>query len=171
MSPSIRVDDEVYGLLQQNAEAFVDTPNSVLRRLLNLGERDAAAESDPQPRSTAPQKSARRSARRAKRGTPSRARTGTILPHEAYVGPILDVLAEAGGEAPAREVTGEVGRRLIQKLTPMDLQPLPSGSIRWENRVHFVRLRLVDEGLLARDAPRGVWRLTPAGHERAKEDG
>ena len=169
MSPSIRVDDEVYGLLQQNAEAFVDTPNTVLRRLLNLGERDAAAESDPKPRPAAQQKAASRSVRRGKRGSPGRARSGTILPHEAYVGPILDVLAEAGGQAPAREVTAEVGRRLSEKLTPIDLQPLPSGSIRWENRVQFVRLRLADEGLLARDTPRGVWRLTPAGHDRAAE--
>jgi hypothetical protein len=36
MAPTIRVDDEVYALLQSRAEAFVDTPNTVLRRLLNL---------------------------------------------------------------------------------------------------------------------------------------
>ncbi|MET8909526.1 winged helix-turn-helix domain-containing protein [Micromonospora sp. NPDC004551] len=36
MAPTIRVDDEVYALLQSKAEAFVDTPNTVLRRLLNL---------------------------------------------------------------------------------------------------------------------------------------
>ena len=36
MSPTIRVDDEVYALLQQRAEAFVDTPNTVLRRILDL---------------------------------------------------------------------------------------------------------------------------------------
>lgn len=36
MSPTIRVDDEVYAFLQSRAEAFVDTPNRVLRRLLGL---------------------------------------------------------------------------------------------------------------------------------------
>ena len=36
MSPTIRVDDEVYAILQSHAEAFVDTPNLVLRRLLGL---------------------------------------------------------------------------------------------------------------------------------------
>ena len=30
MTPTIRVDDEVYALLQQRGEAFVDTPNTVL---------------------------------------------------------------------------------------------------------------------------------------------
>jgi hypothetical protein len=169
MSPSIRVDDEVYGFLQRNAEAFVDTPNTVLRRLLKLGERDAGAETDPKPKPTPLPKAPLRSVRRGKRGTPGRARPGTILPHEAYVGPILDVLAEADGQATAREVTAEVGRRLSEKLTPIDLEPLPSGSIRWESRVQFVRLRLADEGLLARDTPRGVWALTPAGRDRAAE--
>jgi len=36
MSPTIRVDDEVYALLQARAEAFIDTPNTVLRRILDL---------------------------------------------------------------------------------------------------------------------------------------
>ena len=36
MSPTIRVDDEVYEELKTNAEPFVDTPNTVLRRLLSL---------------------------------------------------------------------------------------------------------------------------------------
>lgn len=44
MCPTIRVDDEVYALLQARAEAFVDTPNTVLRRLLEL---------EPAPRTTA----------------------------------------------------------------------------------------------------------------------
>ncbi|MEU0472901.1 hypothetical protein ACFW5S_04920 [Streptomyces olivaceus] len=36
MSPTIRVDKEVYEALQQRAEPFVDTPNSTLRRILGL---------------------------------------------------------------------------------------------------------------------------------------
>ena len=36
MTPTIRVDDEVYVLLQERGEAFVDTPNTVLRRILGL---------------------------------------------------------------------------------------------------------------------------------------
>jgi len=36
MSPSIRVDDEVYEALQQRARAFVDTPNAVIRELLGI---------------------------------------------------------------------------------------------------------------------------------------
>ena len=36
MSPTIRISDDVYEHLKQNAEPFVDTPDSVLRRLLGL---------------------------------------------------------------------------------------------------------------------------------------
>jgi hypothetical protein len=34
--PTIRIDDEVYEVLQRRAKPFVDTPNSVLRRVLDL---------------------------------------------------------------------------------------------------------------------------------------
>jgi hypothetical protein len=36
--PVIRIDDEVWKLLQQSARPFVDSPNDVLRRLLGLSE-------------------------------------------------------------------------------------------------------------------------------------
>ena len=39
MSPTIRIDDEVFEKLKSMGEAFVDTPNSVLRRALNLEEK------------------------------------------------------------------------------------------------------------------------------------
>ena len=47
MAPTIRVDDEVYALLQSKAEAFVDTPNTVLRRLLSLEENSATSTANP----------------------------------------------------------------------------------------------------------------------------
>ena len=36
MVPTIRIDEEVYAWLQQNARPFEDTPNSVLRRIAGL---------------------------------------------------------------------------------------------------------------------------------------
>ena len=38
--------------------------------------------------------------------------------------------------------------------------------IRWKNRVQFVRLRLVQAGLVEKDSPRGVWEITPEGRDR-----
>lgn len=36
MSPTIRIDNEIYMWLQKNAQPFEDTPNSVLRRIAGL---------------------------------------------------------------------------------------------------------------------------------------
>jgi hypothetical protein len=36
MSPTIRIDDEVFKMLQASAQPLVDTPNDVIRRLLRL---------------------------------------------------------------------------------------------------------------------------------------
>ncbi|MDJ0607902.1 MAG: hypothetical protein QNJ67_02935 [Kiloniellales bacterium] len=44
MSPTIRVDDEVYDWLKGQAVPFEDTPNSVLRRIAGL---DDASEEEP----------------------------------------------------------------------------------------------------------------------------
>jgi hypothetical protein len=41
MSPTIRIDDEVFTKLKNMGEAFVDTPNSVLRRVLELEDNDS----------------------------------------------------------------------------------------------------------------------------------
>lgn len=44
MAPTVRIDDEVYICLQEQARPFEDTPNSVLRRVLGL-DSDAPPES------------------------------------------------------------------------------------------------------------------------------
>jgi len=166
MSPSVRVDDEVYAFLQRNAQPFVDTPNSVLRRLLKLGDEEQRATNERAALPVGPRASGKRGRSRAGRRS-QRARPGSILPHDAYVRPILEAILEAGGSAPTRQVIESVGQKLQADLTQTDREPLPSGTIRWENRVQFVRLRMVEEGLLAGDSPRGVWTITPAGRSMA----
>jgi len=44
--PVIRIDEEVYKELQRRAQPFVDTPNSVLRKLLELAESDDGESDD-----------------------------------------------------------------------------------------------------------------------------
>lgn len=140
----IEIDDDVLAAIKAEAEPFVDTPNSALRRLLGV---DAGAESEAQKQ---------------------RAPHGSLLPESEYELPILQSLAEAGGSGKARDITQEVGKRLADRLTEVDHQPLKAGDIRWENRVAFVRLKLKDRGLLKSDSPRGVWELTDAGLDAAK---
>ncbi|MFI6581753.1 hypothetical protein [Embleya sp. NPDC050493] len=52
MSRTIRVDEEVFAAIQAEAVAFVDTPNSTLRRILGLDEGREPTASDDAPETT-----------------------------------------------------------------------------------------------------------------------
>jgi hypothetical protein len=174
------VDQDVYDFLKERAEPFVDTPNSVLRRLLPISERrpvsgpvpirpEETSEAAQSRKSTARTKKSGRGSKKRGRRSAARAPRGSLLPETEYELPLLRALAERGGSAPSREVVEAVGKSLARQLTDLDKETLNSGVVRWENRVAFVRLRLVEQGLLAKDSPRGYWTLTDAGKERASE--
>jgi hypothetical protein len=107
----------------------------------------------------------RRSRRKKKHAAP-RIPAGSLLPEDEFILPLLHALSVRGGTAPAREIIEAVGERLRDRLSTADKDSLPSGDIRWKKRVQFVRLRLVEEGLLAKDSLRGLWALTAAGQAR-----
>jgi Mrr N-terminal domain len=171
MSPTIRIDDDVFEELKKHAEPFVDTPNTVLRRLLNLGETGPAemnvaedtSEVLAQPAPTG-QRTVRQ--RRRKAARPPRAKKGSILHESAYELPMLQILSEHGGRAAAREVIDELETRLDGQLTELDNEQLASGDVRWRNRAQFVRLRLVEQGDMVKDSPRGTWELSDQGRHR-----
>lgn len=178
MAQSIEIDDEVYEQLKLAAEPFVDTPNTVLRRLLGLdcdGNTRLAAESLPSRVSVAetlrgngqPQRRRRRTGS-ASDTSAARVPAGSILAEEEYELPLLSALVDAGGQAPSRDITAAVGQKLGDRLTELDKQRLKSGGIRWENRIQFVRLKMIDRGLMARDTPRGIWAITDSGREHVK---
>jgi hypothetical protein len=182
MSPTIRIDDDVYEMLKRKAEPFVDTPNSVLRRWLGLeegsptedqalgggaaGSVDEGPGPSQQPRS-ANARTRNRSGRRAgkKRSTP-RAAAGTIAPLDAYELPILEVLSSHGGNLPASELIEKLESELSGVLQPADYEELPSGPIRWQNRAQFARLALAKSGDLRDDSPRGIWEISEQGRDR-----
>lgn len=172
MSPSIDVDDDIFELLKSQAEPFTDTPNTVLRRLLNMNGAAPAPTTETDP-SGASRPAAPRSGRRArgkKRTGRTRAASGTLLPEQAYEKPLLQALVDAGGEAPFRDVLDSVGHALEKELMPADFENLASGGIRWHSRLQFVRLRLIERGELDREAPRGVWRITDSGRKALAND-
>ncbi len=98
------VDDDVFEILTKHSEPLVDTPNTVLRRLLGIDQ----AESRPAPIRDKASERARRAAR------------GTLLPASEYEIQILRYLDECGGWAPAREAIEAVGRALDGKLTEVE---------------------------------------------------
>jgi len=162
----VEVDSDVFEYLKQSAEPFVDTPNSVLRRLLGLGSSgDAAPGTKP---TSGSRKATPAKAAPSKR---TRARTGTLLEQKAYFEPILRVLRSKGGRAPTREVLDELGDILDDQLTAVDRQRISSGGVRWENRAQFARLELVKRGLLKSDSPRGLWEISDQGITQLEDDG
>ena len=153
---TIEIDDQVYGVIKAAAEPFVDSPNSVLRRLLGVDGSGAPVEAPPPPAIPPPTKVGRR------------ASPGSILPEREYELPILEELIARGGTGHATEITDAVGRRLADRLTDLDEAQLDSGDIRWRNRVQFTRLTLKTRELIASDTPRGVWGITDKGREFVK---
>lgn len=146
----IEIDEEVFALVQAEAEPLVDDANSAIRRLLGLdGSRG-------------------RSSTAASEQHAARAPLGSLLPEEAYREPILLELLRRGGSGSAKEVTDAVGERIEDKLTKRDRETLTSGDIRWRARIQFTRLRMKEDGLIEAGSKRGLWVLTPKGRKIAE---
>jgi restriction system protein len=81
--------------------------------------------------------------------------------------PLLEVLAELGGEAKPRDVYPLVATRfplLTAEEQEQRLENYPS-TRKWSNLVQWVRQRLVDAGEID-GSQRGVWRISSLGRER-----
>src|SRR4051812_3443200 len=122
---TIEIDSDVFDALKERAEPLIDTPNSVLRRLLDLGSADEHL-------------AATRTGVRRVRNRP-----GDLLSETEYWMPILRALESRGGAAPTRVALDAVGEELGERLTPRDFEPTGNGNEkRWEARAHFARLRM-----------------------------
>jgi hypothetical protein len=172
MSHTIRIDNEVLDKLKEQAEPFVDTPNTVLRRILGLAPPTESTEIED---GLAPVQPSRRrraatsaTATRTRHSRRPRAKAGTILSDAEYEIPLLEILRDSGGRAPTREVIDALGERLDGRLTDADRDRLSSGEIRWRNRAQFVRLNLIERGDMAKSSPRGVWEISEQGLQRVE---
>lgn len=181
MSPTIRIDDDVYDKLKEQAEPFVDTPNTVLRRLLGfeapggaeeerveVADLELASGAAPKVRGAKPSltKQHRQAVTRAGKKTKrSRVPNGSLLPETEYDRPLLETLVEFGGSASSRVVVDAVGVKVKDQLTDLDREKLPSGGIRWENRLQFVRLRLIEKGFMIKESGRGIWAISDEGRK------
>ena len=109
----------------------------------------------------------------AKRKASRRPKKGETTPHTSYTLPILESLIEMGGSGRMTDVLTKVLGKMRERLKPMDFEKVPSGtSIRWKNAAQWVRQRLVTEGYLKKNSPRGIWEITSDGrklYERLKE--
>jgi hypothetical protein len=144
--PTVRIDDEVFDALKKLAEPLVDTPNSVLRRLLDLETKKPVAKD----RGQAPN-----SSRREK------------TPQSVYEENLLQVLAAPPfkGRGHKKDVTLAVVERMMKRglIPPSDMEFVATGETKAENKISWGRNLLKNRGLIRDDAPRGVWELTAEG--------
>ncbi|MGH7332260.1 MAG: hypothetical protein ACREKS_05815 [Candidatus Rokuibacteriota bacterium] len=147
--PTITVSDESYVALQALAEPLVDTPDTVIAKLLKAYR--APAKTDDARRSPGLRNSASHDGLRARRGE--------ATPRHVYREALLKALRDAGGELETAKAIEAVGNLLRDRLRPIDMAKLPTGEERWINRIRFTRKDLIDQGKLDARAPHGVWRL------------
>jgi integrase len=76
-----------------------------------------------------------------------------------YEQPILNALADLGGTATRGEIAKRVRDELAPRMTPVDLERVPSGMLRWETHLSKARSNLVGKGLVKADSRRGRWEL------------
>jgi Mrr N-terminal domain len=147
--PKIELSSPVYQRLLRRSVSFDDTAEDVIGRLLDQvegGVAPARNDSDTLFQNQAP------------------APPGSLLPIGAYWLPILGILVEAGGSAPANDVIDALGERLGDVFKDRDRGTLRNGEVRWRNRARFARLRMKERGLLSDTSPRGVWEVTEVGN-------
>jgi len=96
---------------------------------------------------------------------------GLRTPNEAFRLPILQALVDLGGSGRVSEVLDLVEKMMVDQLNKYDYQTIPSNPkvVRWENNAQWARLKLVEEGLLASDSPRGIWEITKEGRNKLNE--
>lgn len=180
--PTIRIDDEVFAVLQKRAQAFVDSPNDVLRR--DYGLNGHAGRVIP-----AVQDAPRFPTRQRLHAVPNRRRVmGPILrgektPESEYVIPILQALVDAGGRGRRRDIVDRVGLIMKGRLNAYDHRTLSGGQIRWRNTAEWCRnamvhpendragwMATVTTPLLNPDSGHGWWEITDAGREYLKSN-
>lgn len=174
MTPhELTVDDEVFVKLQAEAIPFLDTPNSVLRRLLELPPNSYSNPAvSAEPTGDASERPVGRRSRQGPRRRVAKGRRapkGALLDESEYEIPLLESLVELGGRVPTREVLDQLEPKIKGHLTALDQERISSGSVRWKNRAQFVRLTLVKRGDMVDKSPRGIWEITEQGRRRLKE--
>jgi hypothetical protein len=143
--PTVRIDDEVFEALKKLAEPLVDTPNSVLRRLLDLETKKPAPKKD---RGQAPISGPR-----------------DKTPQSVYEENLLAVLAAPpfNGRGNKKDVTLAVVERMMKRglIPASDMEFVATGETKAENKISWGRNVLKNRSLIRDDSPRGVWEIDP----------
>jgi hypothetical protein len=146
MMPVIRISDATYAHLQRHAKPFEDSPESIIVKALTALDMMTTGESAP-----------------AVRTDSNKRKDGAKLPQKEFRFPLLYVLLELGGSAPAKAVRERIEPLMKSQLGEGDYESVSTGDPRWWNAVCWERSELVKEGLMRDDSIRGVWEISESG--------
>lgn len=165
MMPTIRIDDDVLDGLKSMAEPFSDTPNSVIRRLLeehgHLAKPTSRSRKDKVVKDEAIGNS-----------EISNQRKQALTAQPIYETFLLYVLWKLfDGKASKNEVTDAVITSMKSKgfISDADLETVSTGETKAKNTIAWGRNALKDMGLISSQSAKGVWELTSEGVEKAKQ--
>lgn len=185
--PEISLTDETWARLKSRAEPFEDTPEDVIRRLLDATETQGISDGKAgysvgnnhllgkQSPSVITAGHYPNTPSIAHPPVPEKRRLprlghGIKVPQIEFRNPILRVLQEMGGSGHAKEILAAVERRMQNTLTKVDYDIIPSGhQTRWEKSANWERMNMVHDGLLRNNSPRGVWELSDRGWAEARK--
>ena len=73
---------------------------------------------------------------------------------------VLEYLHANGGRGGVNDVVDYVGQCLAGQLTEKDLEMrVSTNEVIWRNNLRWERQNMVQEGLLKRGSPKGIWEL------------
>lgn len=155
MARVIRIDNDVYENLKKMAEAFEDTPNTVIRKLLFFyqSSMNQNIKITEKPRQS------------------NRMRKGNLTIQKVYEEWLIYVLwNEFKGRANKVDITKATISNMQKRglLKEVDFEKVSTGETRAENKIAWGRNRLKEEGFISLHSPAGVWELTEEGIQKAK---
>lgn len=90
---------------------------------------------------------------------------GLKTPQSAYIFPLLDTLMEFNGSAPYATVTQSVFEKMKGIFNNYDLSPVTHNKYipRWKDTLKWVKVELVERGILERNTEKGIWAISEYG--------
>jgi hypothetical protein len=150
MMPVIRVSDPTYDRLKSHARPFDDKPEDIINLALDALDEKLGRVKAEKPASV-----------------PKLAK-GKKLPQKEFRAPLLETLQELGGSADVSEIRKVMQTKMAQRLSKADYEPVSTGDPRWWNAICWERSNLAKEGVIDRNAKRGVWALSEEGKKVVK---
>lgn len=152
--PVIRISDDVMEMLKKYAVPLEDTPDSVLRKVLQDYEL-LKNQSEQSPSSNIPLEQWLTD------------KDEILVPscRQKEAGWIVSSLISLGGSAKAEIVTSHIDKVFGREFSDREKELLASGQPRWHKNVNWARYYMAKAGILIpkNDAPYGVWELTEKG--------